>query len=664
MLIKRTILSLIGCTLLLPLLYSQDAIVVIQNQKDSNIPIVNIKWYSQDFVYKEGVNLYRKESQTNDWTKLNALPIKQKLEIPKIEIAKDSDLFMFQELMKEIKQEQINGMILLQLMAKTFQSPVFSRYIGIQYDDSSAIPSKSYQYKVMRIKNGMEQTLAISEGITIKAFSPLEAPKNFFAKQYRKSAKMGWDAEDTRFYATNIYRASKATGAEIKLNNKPVTISMIQDSSGNFHYPEYKFVDDSVKEGGTYYYRIAGLDFFGNETQYTPPVKVAISDLTPPSAPINVQKTIKKQDVTIFWENTEKKELAGFNVYRSINDSNDYYPANSVLLPPGVTSFIDRVPKSGGYYYFVAAVDTVGNEGYSDKMFAEVADLAAPSIPQHIKAVADTGKVILTWDAVTEPDLMGYQVYRTINSDEESYYVLLNANPVIATTFTDTLPANARNYFYYKVISIDTSYNRSDYSQPVSARMPDVMPPEKPFIKSVTQLNNNLVVEWIPNMEPDLAGYEVFRSVKDIKVNYAKLSEGLIDNEVSRFTDRNVQPDTIYNYYLVAIDSTGNRSASSDYFTARLSLDNTIESSSVINSFTVKKRKNTYKLLWDINTSPDFIGVAIYRKTNADENPEKLTDVLNVKTYNDNYKNKTKPSYQLRLYHTNGKVVKSDWITN
>jgi hypothetical protein len=642
---------------------AQDAIVVTQNQKDSNVPVVNIKWYSQDFVYKEGVNIYRKESGSDTWIKLNAVPLVQKQEIPKAEIAKDSSLFMFQEVMKEVKPEQLNGMLLLQLMAKTFESQVFSRFIGIQYDDSTVIRDKKYQYRVVRIKNGMELTLATSDPIIANTFQPLASPKNFFAKQYRKSAKLGWEPEDNRFYATNVYRRS-SKGTEVKLNNKPVTISMIQDSAGNFRYPENKFSDDSVKEGGTYYYRIAGLDFFGNETQYTDPVKVSISDLTPPSAPINVQKTIKKLDVSINWENTEKKELAGFNVYRSLNDSNDYFPANQVLLPPGVTSFIDRVPKSGGYYYIITAVDTVGNEGYSDKMFADVADLTPPAIPQNLKAVADTGKVILTWDAVSEPDLMGYQVYRTIHRNDSNNYVLLNAFAITTTSFTDTLPANARNYFYYKVVSIDTSYNRSDYSSPVSARMPDVMPPAQPFIKSVSQLNNNLIVEWLPNLEPDLAGYEVFRSVKDLKVNYTKLSEGLIDGEVTRFTDRNIQPDTLYNYYLVAIDSTGNRSAASDYFTARLSLDNTIESTATIQSFVVKKRKGTYKLQWNVTATDGFIGVALYRKTSENDNAEKLTDILNVKNYNDNYKSKTNPSYQLRLYHTNGKVVKSDWITN
>jgi hypothetical protein len=125
-----------------------------------------------------------------------------------------------------------------------------------------------------------------------------------------------------------------------------------------------------------------------------------------------------------------------------------------------------------------------------------------------------------------------------------------------------------------------------------------------------------------------------------------------------------VQPDSLYNYYLVAIDSTGNRSAASDYFTARLSIDNTMENTATITSFAVKKRKDSYKLQWNINITPEFIGVAIYRKSNTDENPEKITDILHEKNYNDNYKSKTKPSYQLRLYHSNGKVVKSDWITN
>ena len=325
---------------------------------------------------------------------------------------------------------------------------------------------------------------------------------------------------------------------------------------------------------------------------------------------------------------------------------------------------MDNVPKSGGYYYLIAAVDSAGNENFTDKTFADVADLAPPAAPKGVVAIADTGRIKLSWQPNNESDLMGYQIYRTINGDNAHNYVLLNAVATRTANFTDSLPGVTRNHFFYKVAAIDTSFNRSGFSSPVSARMPDVVTPAKPFIKNVFQLNEYLIIEWLANTEPDLAGYEIYRSKKDTLANYHKINEGVIDGEVTRFTDRNPLPDSTYNYYLVAIDSSGNRSLASDYFTAKLpSLVNNIEKS-VIHSFTVKvNKKKGNRMQWKTTESEDFLGFTIYRKTSLAEVPVKITEILNTKEYTDLFNGSAKPIYQLRLYHKSGEVVKSEWIS-
>lgn len=242
-------------------LFSQDALVTVQNEDSKDHAIINVKWYSQRFVYNQGVNLYRTEVGTQGWVKLNESPIKQWTEMPKNELDRDSSLRLFSEIMKQIRPDQINGMVLLHLMAESFASPIFCKFIGIQYDDPNVEVNKKYQYKVMSLDNEKEELLAMSEEITAGPFSPKKSPKDFFAKQVRKTVCMGWEPEDSRFYAVNVYRKNKA-GKEIMLNHKPVTISMFQDTMGNFKYPLYKFIDDSVKPGNTYEYRIAGIDFF------------------------------------------------------------------------------------------------------------------------------------------------------------------------------------------------------------------------------------------------------------------------------------------------------------------------------------------------------------------------------------------------------------------
>jgi uncharacterized protein len=425
-------------------------------------------------------------------------------------------------------------------------------------------------------------------------------------------------------------------------------------------YPRIKFLDDSVKDNQTYFYRVAGIDFFGNETRSTGYLPVRIKDLTPPSAPVKLQKRIQKLNVWLTWQNTEEKELAGFNVYRSQNDSSGFVKINPQLVPPGSALFLDNVPHTGGYYYYVTATDSAGNEGRSGKIFADVADLFPPEPPTGLIAKADTGKIRLCWKANRETDLAGYMIYRTINTDDLKKYTLLNAEAITDTFFVDVLPKNIKNRMVYRVAAIDTSLNKGKYSEPVSVTMPDVLPPAQPFIKNVTEKDHNLVVEWIPNVEPDLYGYEIFRATGKVTRTFEKINEGILSANVDRFTDRNAEPDSVYYYVLVALDSSANRSVQSHWFSgtvARQAQDGNLSSIIV---FKAKMQKNSVKLLWKTNNAGSFVGYAIYR--DEDGFVSKLAGLFPGTSYTD----KAPPihaRYQLRLYHANGTVVKSDWIT-
>ena len=70
----------------------------------------------------------------------------------------------------------------------------------------------------------------------------------------------------------------------------------------------------------------------------------------------------------------------------------------------------------------------------------------------------------------------------------------------------------------------------------------------------------NVTLIWQPNTEPDVAGYEVHRSVTGVNGAYLKISGDNLINETT-FTDLNL-PDGEYTpyYKLCAVDECGNRS--------------------------------------------------------------------------------------------------------
>lgn len=94
-------------------------------------------------------------------------------------------------------------------------------------------------------------------------------------------------------------------------------------------------------------------------------------------------------------------------------------------------------------------------------------DTTPPAIPTGVAAVAGTGAVTLTWAANTEPDLLGYRVYRS-TSATVGFSSITTGAPLGATTFTDNgLAAGTR--YYYAVRAEDDLGNQSRSSTIVSA---------------------------------------------------------------------------------------------------------------------------------------------------------------------------------------------------
>ena len=99
-----------------------------------------------------------------------------------------------------------------------------------------------------------------------------------------------------------------------------------------------------------------------------------------------------------------------------------------------------------------------------------------------------------------------------------------------------------------------------DDSQPVATFTRDVYPPADPtglqaVFSSVGQ-KPFIDLTWAPNMESDLAGYNVFRTVDGGP--FVKLNQQLVP--VPSFRDDTVVPGKRYSYAVSAVDLRGNES--------------------------------------------------------------------------------------------------------
>ena len=95
-----------------------------------------------------------------------------------------------------------------------------------------------------------------------------------------------------------------------------------------------------------------------------------------------------------------------------------------------------------------------------------VPDTVPPLPPVGLTATPGKRKITLTWTANVEPDLAGYNVYRSSTSG--GTYTKLNASLLTTTTYVNSGLTSGSTWFY-RVTAVDTSNNESAVSATVSA---------------------------------------------------------------------------------------------------------------------------------------------------------------------------------------------------
>lgn len=119
------------------------------------------------------------------------------------------------------------------------------------------------------------------------------------------------------------------------------------------------------------------------------------------------------------------------------------------------------------YYFAVRVSDEAGN--WSNLSNVAVwdwsSDTTPPAVPQGLAATLRGGTVQLTWAADTEPDLAGYNIYRS--TSEGGPFSRINSSVETGTSYDDTSPPPSGSS-WYQVTALDRSGNESAASGAVS----------------------------------------------------------------------------------------------------------------------------------------------------------------------------------------------------
>jgi hypothetical protein len=238
--------------------------------------------------------------------------------------------------------------------------------------------------------------------------------------------------------------------------------------------------------------------------------------------------------------------------------------------------YVDSLPPQLGQEnpagFVTYAVEEMNSHGRSGGLSNQVPIPVAPTIaaPNELSAEVSGEGVLISWagsaPAATPQGLTyRYQITRKPVGGP-AYIVVGDVAPSARGSYLDKTFEWEKNYEYRitTLTQVDShgisTGVEGDDSKPVEVFTRDIYPPAQPaglqaVFSSVGQ-KPFIDLTWAPNMESDLAGYNVFRWLQGKPPE--KLNQQLV--QVSSFRDENVKPGEKYIYSVSAVDLRGNES--------------------------------------------------------------------------------------------------------
>ena len=199
----------------------------------------------------------------------------------------------------------------------------------------------------------------------------------------------------------------------------------------------------------------------------------------------------------------------------------------------------------------------------------------APTLVSPARVLEDS--ITISWqpppaniDNSTPVNLLGYNVYRTDESQTEPANQPLNPTPISATEYADKSFQFGADYRYVvRAVSLGTggAQVESLNSNAVSVSPLDTFPPaapERPSVAAPEPSSARLAIFFAANKETDIAGYNIYRSTDPNlpKQNWTRLNQALLTR--TTYQDDKVEPGKTYYYYITAVDKAGNVSPPSE----------------------------------------------------------------------------------------------------
>jgi hypothetical protein len=438
---------------------------------------------------------------------------------------------------------------------------------GLMFTDKTVQKGEKYVYKIYSLTP--INSYKIDTGfvfIGTNDIKPLPKPAQFKGDFGDRVVLLSWN----KIYYDDIYsnyfieRSSDHGKTFVRTSKLP----FINTSPSAERKAEMMYRVDSLPENNVHYvFRVRGVSSF---EEIGPPSDTigGMGKKSPLSlAPaINSVTNTKDGKIKINWRfpKEDNSKVKQFEILRAGKANGVYKTLGNTK--PDKREFIDEKPARTNYY-IIRLTDVNDNTISSFPSLGQPIDSISPVKPVGLTGAIDPKGVLkLTWKKGNDEDLKGYRVYMANSLNEEFTQVTREA--VRDTIFTDTINLNTlTSKVYYKIMATDMNGNISVFSDPLTLKRPDIIPPVPPVIQKFNASDSAIYFKWVPSTSVDVVKQLLYRREKNtsiwqtIAVLTPKTSEYFDTSAVARIT---------YEYCLTAVDDSKLESEKKQVFTLSL----------------------------------------------------------------------------------------------
>ena len=239
------------------------------------------------------------------------------------------------------------------------------------------------------------------------------------------------------------------------------------------------------------------------------------SHLLPPEG-LRVTSNFDRQ-IALAWDPVLVGDVAGYAILRAKGKSEEPYARVGITKSRFGTVFSDAGSSAGAlgdgqtYMYRVHPYDKQGRISRSHAALTATTE-ARPGVPEGLQVYSNLPRsAVLSWNPSEARAVSGYAIYRCPTMAgpwERVVFVEGRLN----TVYEDTVPGDLR-VMYYKLAAVNRFGGESEQTEQAIRAVTKAEPLPPIGLEASASSLGRVDLRWAPNVEPDLASYEVWRAL-------------------------------------------------------------------------------------------------------------------------------------------------------